>query len=93
PPSPTFGKRIMLDRIAPLTTAIAVPARETATVREEGNKKQTAPATEKSDLVVRKAPESERFIYEFRDPDTGKLTRQFPSEASLAIGALLDERV
>ena len=44
-----------------------------------------------SDLTVRQAPRSGRMVYEFRDPETGEITRQFPSEASLMIGALYDE--
>ncbi len=82
----------MLDRIASPSIALVQP-RQPGPPPEARPDRPAAPATAKSDLVVRKAPKSERFIYEFRDPDTGKLTRQFPSEASLAIGALLDEKV
>ncbi|MEM8825368.1 MAG: hypothetical protein AAGD40_00375 [Pseudomonadota bacterium] len=86
----------MIDHV-PAMPAASLQARpsaktETAPSARDADPVVAAPA-ERSDLVVRKAPRSERLVYEFRDPQTGQLTKQFPSEASLAIGALYDEKV
>ena len=35
-------------------------------------------------LVIRRDEESNRFVYEFTDPVTGEVTRQFPTEEVLA---------
>ena len=36
-------------------------------------------------LVIRRDEESRRFVYEFTDPVTGEVTRQFPTEEVLAV--------
>lgn len=40
-----------------------------------------------SAVVVRRDEAAGRFVYEFRDPETGALIRQFPSETLVALAA------
>lgn len=78
----------------PIDPVASVPRQPITTARAAQNQdsRKVAPAepADQSKLHVRKAETGSRFIYEFRDPETGKMLRQFPSDASLALGALYD---
>lgn len=81
-----------IDPIASLPRQISAPTKPAA-ADDRQKVRPAAATTAASKLHVRKAEHGPRFVYEFRDPETGEMLRQFPSEAALALGALIDEIV
>lgn len=46
-----------------------------------------------ADLLIRPAESGQRLIYVFRDPESGEMIRQYPTEALIALGRLIDRQV